>query len=96
MFNTWRKLSELSSASNVALLRLHSALCRIPGATIPESHAGHRGVFGKTLTSDLAPSGDGDGDIGDPAGGNARSSIHLVFGIAMERIRSVSFVVKGL
>ena len=54
-----------------------------PGATIPESHAGHRGVFGKTLTLDLAPSGDGDGDMEIPLGTMHdldlvwQSSIHL-------------------
>ena len=47
---------------------LHSALCRIPGATIPESHAGHRGVLGNALTSDLAPWEDGDGDFGEVLG----------------------------
>ena len=67
----------VSLASNAARFLLHSALCLIPGTSIPESHAGHRGVFGKTRTSDLATSGDGDGDFGDTFGdalGNAGPS----------------------
>ena len=56
------------SASNAALLRLHSALCRIPGATIPESHAGHLGVLGKTLTAGTESAGDVAGEVGTTEG----------------------------
>lgn len=45
-----------------------SALCRIPGATIPESHAGHLGVLGKTLTSGIDSAGDVAGDVGATEG----------------------------
>jgi hypothetical protein len=66
-----------SLASNAALFLLHSALSLIPGTSIPESHAGHLGVFRKTRTSHLATSGDGDGDFGETlreAFGNAGPS----------------------
>ena len=43
---------------------MQSALCRIPGATIPESHAGHLGVLGKTLTSGIESAGEVAGDVG--------------------------------
>jgi hypothetical protein len=56
------------SASNAALLRLQAALCRIPGATIPESHAGHLGVLGKTLTSGIESAGEVAGDVGTTEG----------------------------
>ena len=56
------------SASNAALLRLQSAFCRIPGATIPESHAGHLGVLGKTLTSGIESAGEVAGDVGATEG----------------------------
>ena len=44
---------------------LQSALCLIPGATIPESHAGHRGVFGKIRTSGVVALDGGEGEDGE-------------------------------
>ena len=58
----------VSLASNAARFLLHSALCLIPGTSIPESHAGHLGVFGNTRTSCLTTSGNGDGDFGETFG----------------------------
>ena len=56
------------SASNAALLRLQSALCQIPRATIPESHAGHLGVLAKTFTSGIDSAGEVAGDVGTTEG----------------------------
>ena len=66
-------------ASKAALFLLHSALCLIPGATIPESHAGHLGVFGKTRTDGPVASGEGEEDVGEAFGDARIGSWRAIF-----------------
>ena len=68
---------------------MQSALCRIPGATIPESHAGHLGVLGKTLTSGTESAGEVAGDVGTAEGDLDTTAV--VFGSAF----AVAGVGKG-